>query len=148
MSLSITDLLGGVNVGRKVAPQAGQLDNPDIPELDESDEIKDMFYMNMRAGTLPRNGSGYSLPRQRIADDPRKESFLMDRAIDPNIIRSKTDPDSAHPSGMIQSLQSLEPASVQKRHKQIDLVKASHTSEYNFRNRYAVRKPQGDQTSV
>jgi hypothetical protein len=80
--------------------------------------------------------------------DPTKEAFTMDRAIDPQIIRSMTDPDSALPSLSSLSLQSLMPESVAPPHNQKNLVKKATSSAINFRNRYTPQsKTQPQQTA-
>ncbi len=140
MSKSINDLLSKLNTEAKIEPASGKLYNPDIPTqvLDDTRNVKDQYFSTVRMSSQPRSGT-YSLPRQAIYKDPRKEAFLQDDAIDPSIIRSMVDPDSAMPSLSSSSKFSLMPESVQPPHTQVGLIRKSHESEINFRNRY---KPQ------
>ena len=137
MSQSIDQLLKGLGAASKRQPTVeGRLNNDRLIP-DESLELKDQFHMNFRTPSVPRNGAGYSMPRQNLIT-PVSERFVADGDIDPNVIRSKVDPDSAQPSRYGQSLFSLMPASVVKPHNQVDLIKKAHESAQNYRNRYAA----------
>ena len=105
MSLSINDILkplAGLAKEQLTKKLGGVLNNPDLPTLankfDDKKEIRERAYSSLKLSSHPRNGSGYMLPRTRADDDPRKDSFLMDGAIDPNVIRKRVNPDKAIPS--------------------------------------------------
>jgi hypothetical protein len=104
-------------------------------QIDDSLEIKDQFRSNFKMRGMPRNGAGYSLPRRNLMN-PRKESFMLEGAIDPNNIRARTDPDSSLPTLNRQSEFSFMPSSVKPSKNQESLIKLSHQSEMNYRNRF------------
>lgn len=135
MSKSLRDLLGGVK-SNTIQPKENELVNPDIPDFNHEEKIRDQFYNNFRTPSQPRNGSGYMLPRQNHLINPVSSTFMADGDIDPNIIRSKIDPDSAMPSLSSQSAFSLMPESVRPSHDNVGLIKKSHQSEMNYANRF------------
>ena len=140
MSRSISELLKQLAAPAGGAAKETELVNPDIPELDEALEIRDMYYDAFKLTSQPRNGTGYVISRSSVFRDPRKEAFFMDNSIDPNIIRAQVDPDSSHPNLHSRSLQSYEPESVIKPQDQVSLIKLSRTSEYNYANRFQPDK--------
>lgn len=137
MSKSINELFKSLVDGdtKNLPTKETELKNPDIPEYDETREIKDQFRINYRMPTAPRNGAGYALPRRSVIN-PKKESFLMDFTIDPNLVRAKTDPDNALPSLSRTAKFSYMPESVKPPHNQESLIKQSRRSELNWRNRF------------
>jgi hypothetical protein len=157
MSKSILSLIKSLESADLDAKQ-DKISNPDIPEfqqMDHTENVRDNFHLAAKFNGYPRkrNGSGYYLNPQgkRVEDmmDPRKNDFLNEKSIDPNIIRSKIDPDSALPSLSSQSLHSLMPASVQPPRNQENLIKQAHTSVYNWRNRFnPARVPTNDRPDL
>jgi hypothetical protein len=143
MSLSINDLLKGItDSNKKIQPKDSTLYNPDIPTqyeggLDDEIEIKDQFASVMRIGGA-YNGEGLPLAEsgQLSMMDPRKVDFLFDGAIDPNIIRSRTDPDGSLPARNARSKFSLMPESVEQPHNQVPLIQKSRQSYINYQNRF------------
>ena len=149
--LSINDLLKGVaSASKRIEPKEGQLYSPDIPQttLDDEIAIRDQFENQMKVTTLPRNGTGYALSAYGSdisLMDPRKADFITDGSIDPNVIMSKIDPDKAQPSYNKYSKFSLMPDSVKPPKNQVELLRRSHASELNFRNRYNAQSGSNDQ---
>lgn len=141
MSKSILQLIKSLQ-SADLDTKPDKISNPDIPEFDHTENVRDNFHLSARLNDYPRkrNGSGYYLNPQgkRVKDmmNPSKYDFQNDGSIDPNIIRSKIDPDSALPSLSSQSLHSLMPSSVQSPRNQEDLIKQAHGSFYNWRNRF------------
>lgn len=132
MSKSINELFRMIAKGNPIPESETELSNPSIPEMDDTLNIEDSYHKNLKFPSRPFNGmAALPLPR-RIPQDP----FLLNGSIDPNIIRSMTDPDSAHPSLASQSLFSFERESVVKPHNNESLIKKSHASELNWKNRY------------
>jgi hypothetical protein len=150
MSKSISDLISSLQKVQLPSTQE-KLNNPDIPgaQYDETEEIRDMFHLSQRLppnASQPRNGAGYYLEsRSKARMDPRKQDFLMESSIDPNIIRSKTDPDGALPSRSSQSLHSLMPSNIAPPRNQESLIRMAHTSELNWRNRFLPQQVQPTQ---
>ena len=141
MSLSINELLKGVtDASKRILPKEGKLHNPDIPDgpLNPEVNIKDQYATVMRFNG-PYNGSGLPLKeggRLRMMN-PRLVDFMSDStAINPNNIRSKVDPDRAHPLINSNSLFSLTDSSVKPPHNTIGLVKRSRSSFANYKNRF------------
>ena len=107
MNLSINDILkplGSLIANAQPIP-ANKLFNPDLPTLNKAVrtfndivEIKERAMSAFKLSSQPRNGSDFLLPRTRFDDNPRKDAFLMDGAIDPNVIRKRVNPDKAIPS--------------------------------------------------
>ena len=105
MSYSISNLFKAMAENPKQAD--GKLFNPDIPESHKSQSqdtqfIRDQSYNALKLSSNPRNGDGYLLPRTVFNNDPRKDSFLMERAIDPDVIRQKVNPISEAQPQMIE----------------------------------------------
>ena len=149
MSLSINDLLQSLGAqSKQIKPKEGQLHNPDIPdsepmtELDAELELRDQYSTVMKIGGA-YNGTNAPLKEsgQLRMMDPRQVDFLMTDAIDPNIIRSKTDPDTAQPSYNRYSLFSLMPDSIKPPRSQVGLIRRSNGSSTNYRNRFQAAPP-------
>ena len=139
MSLPLSELLTALGNNKQIKPTEGTLYNPDIPDrLNASEEIMD-HYSTLRINT-PFNGSGLPLRESGVLArmDPKKRDFSTDGAIDPNIIRSKIDPDSAMPTLNRYSKFSLMPSSTAEPHNQVDLIRKSRESFTNFHNRYSA----------
>lgn len=122
----------------------GLLQNPDIPspkDFDDALEIRDKAYSAFKLTTEPRNGNYFMLPRTSFSDDPRKDSFLQENAIDPNIIRKKINPDGAMPdlrSGT-STLFSLEKSNTTAE-TSINLIQKAHKSYMNYKNRFQLQE--------
>jgi hypothetical protein len=141
MSLSINKLFETMATAKNVYSKVeGFLQNPDIPspkDFDDALEIRDKAYSAFKLTTQPRNGNYFMLPRTAFSDDPRKDSFLQENAIDPNIIRKKVNPDAAMPdlrSGT-STLFSLEKSNVTAQNS-INLIQQAHKSYMNYKNRF------------
>jgi hypothetical protein len=144
MSLSIKDLISGLGTAKNVASKVeGILFNPDLPSSkDFSDliEIRDKAYSALRLSNQPRNGSNFMLPRTVFSDDPRKDSFLQENSIDPNVIRKKINPDAALPSleSTESTLFSLEKSNVVA-NDFIGLIQSAHKNYENYKNRFIMQ---------
>ena len=139
MSLSISDILNLTNATKKKE----ELQNPDIPEFkkkfDDRKEIRDKAFSALKLSSMPRNGTGYLLPRTVFNDDPRQDAFLMNGAIDPNVIRKRVNPDKAIPS--LESGEStkfsLVPENVIASNK-VGLIQSANKNYVNYKNRFFV----------
>jgi hypothetical protein len=140
MSFSINDLLGGIDKIKNIAKRGEDLlHNPDLPthkDFDDLLEIKDMAYNAFKLTSQPRNGQAL-LPRTNFDDDPRKDSFMQENSIDPNVIRKKQNPDGAHPTlqGGMDTLFSLVPDNVVE-HDYVSLISLAHKNYSNYKNRF------------
>ena len=151
MSLSINKLFETMATAKTVYSKVeGFLQNPDIPspkDFDDALEIRDKAYSAFKLTTQPRNGNYFMLPRTSFSDDPRKDSFLQENAIDPNIIRKKVNPDAAMPdlrSGT-STLFSLEKSNVTAENS-INLIQKAHKSYMNYKNRFESEPEQPKST--
>ena len=139
MSLSISDILNLTNATKKKE----ELQNPDIPEFkkkfDDRKAIRDKAFSVLKLSSMPRNGTGFLLPRTVFNDDPRQDAFLMDGAIDPNIIRKRVNPDKAIPS--LESGEStkfsLVPENMIATNK-VGLIQSANKNYVNYKNRFFV----------
>ena len=145
MSLSISDILKPLgNLALKSVSE--NLSNPDIPKLskkfNDAIEIKDQAFSAFKLLSEPRNGSGFRLPRTTLNDDPRQDSFAMDGAIDPNVIRKRVNPDAAIPSleTGANTLFSLAPSNVEATNS-VNLIKTARKSYVDYKNRFFVDDP-------
>lgn len=116
--------------------------NPDVP--DENLEIKSQYEKIYKNPTRARNGT-FTLGNKRIFNNKSKEAFSLDNAIDPNVIRARIDPDNARPILGNQGLFSLTTASTKKPKSQVNLIRLSHESELNYRNRFEPRPSKSPQ---
>lgn len=150
MSGSIQALLRGIErVGFK--PPEGKIHNPDIPgdtsdgkfdpravmdeRPDDEAVVKDQYDEEFRMTDVPRNGMGHLGVRGRPNYQLESEWYLRENAIDPNLIRARTDPDHAI-ADLRSDTQSLMPGSTKKSSNQVGLIQQSKLSELNWRNRY------------
>ena len=148
MSLSISDILkplGNILANAQPIP-ANKLFNPDLPTLNKAVktfndiiEIKDRAISAFKLSSQPRNGGDFMLPRTRFDDNPRKDAFLMDGAIDPNIIRKRVNPDKAIPSleSGENTLFSLVPAN-NIATDAVSLIQMANQNYINYKNRFFV----------
>ena len=152
--MSVHDLIKRMNLSEPVKKSrkgSGLLYNPDIPSgeeatnyLDERISTRDRYRNTFRSPSAPRNGTFFLTMRDRKLRLSRREKerakFNLDNSIDPNVIRAMKNPDSAMPTMAPQAKFSLMPDSVKKSHNQVELVKRSHTSELNYKNRFMPSK--------
>ena len=144
MSYSVAALFKAVAQNSKI-PE-GQLDNPDIPVFQSHNQaggantkfIRDQAHNALRLSSAPRNGEGFLLPRSTFSDNPRHDAFLLDGAIDPNVIRQRVNPISEAAPGEPGSEYSLYGAdrTMQTSNDQVDLIKQARASLYNYKNRF------------
>ena len=150
MSYSINNLIKPlVGFLEKVPPiPVDKLYNPDIPYLkyirkfNDLVEIKDKAFSSLKLTTQPRNGGNYRLPRNKFDDDPRKDEFLMNGSIDPNIIRKRVNPDKSIPS--LESAESTRFSLVPSNNVEqdfINLIQLAHKNYINYKNRFFVEDP-------
>lgn len=140
----MADLLKGLNAKAEPAPE-GKLNNPDLPEgkqrsASNREATRDMFYRSMKQTTMARNGSGYSMARTGGLPNlnPRRQSFLLEGAIDPANIRARTDPLRAPPNSYAQGAEGFLyqlPASTREAHTSIELMQKARQSYANRINR-------------
>lgn len=151
MSLSINDILkplGSLIANAQPIP-ANKLFNPDLPNLSKAIRtfndivmIKDQAMKSFKLSSQPRNGGDFLLPRTRFDDNPRKDSFLMDGAIDPNVIRKRVNPDKAIPS--LESAESTKFSLVPSNNVATDfvsLIQMANKNYVNYKNRFFVADP-------
>lgn len=132
MSRSVNELLKSLERGVGKSSKTVEIKNPDIPEPNHGDPVKDRYYSSMRMKSQPRNGTfAMSIPRTA-----RNVHFMADGDIDPNVVRKKVDPDHAMPDLNSRALFEVPTAALRKPHNQIGLVKQSHASELNWANRF------------
>jgi hypothetical protein len=140
MSYSVSNLFKSIIENPKQADS--KLYNPDIPEstTQASDRkfIRDQSYNALRLGSQPRNGDGYRLPRTTFNNDPRKDSFLMERSIDPDVIRQKINPISEATPQMIEGgLYGID-STMKQASDSINLIRNSQEQFYNYQNRFSM----------
>ena len=139
MSYSVSNLFKAIATNNKV-PE-GQLDNPDIPSFSQAGGvntqfIRDQAYNSMRLSSAPRNGDGFLLPRATLSDNPKHASFLMEGAIDPNVIRQRVNPISeAAPVTHEDALYGID-STMTTSSDSVDLVQKARSSLYNYKNRF------------
>ena len=151
MSLSINDILkplGSLIANAQPIP-ANKLFNPDLPTLSKAVRtfndivmIKDQAMSAFKLGSQPRNGGDFLLPRTRFDDNPRKDAFLMENAIDPNVIRKRVNPDAAIPS--LESGESTKFSLVPSNNVATDfvsLIQMANKNYVNYKNRFFVADP-------
>ena len=140
MSYSISNLFKAMAENPKIPDT--KLDNPDIPisttQASDRKFIRDQSYNALRLGSQPRNGDGYRLPRTTFNNDPRKDSFLMERSIDPDVIRQKINPISEATPQMIEGgLYGID-STMKQASDSINLIRNSQEQFYNYQNRFSM----------
>ncbi len=138
MSYSISNLFKAMAENPK-QPE-GKLYNPDIPDfktqVQDTKFIRDQAHNALRLGSQPRNGDGYLLPRTVFDLDPRKDSFLMERAIDPDVIRQKVNPISeSNPQAVEGALYGID-NTMKTATDSVNLIRTSQEQFYNYNNRF------------
>jgi hypothetical protein len=140
MSYSVSNLFKNMAMNPK-QPE-GKLENPDIRESTTQARdrkfIRDQSHNALRLGSQPRNGDGYLLPRTTFNLDPRKDSFLMEGAIDPDMIRQKVNPISeAQPVTGEGALYGID-STMKQASDSINLIRNSQEQFYNYQNRFSM----------
>jgi hypothetical protein len=140
MSYSINNLFKAMAENPK-QPE-GKLYNPDIPDSNfqarDRQFIKDQAHNSLRLTSQPRNGDGFLLPRNVFDLDPRKDSFLMERAIDPDVIRQKVNPISeANPQAVEGALYGID-STMKTSTDSVNLIRTSQEQFYNYSNRFSM----------
>jgi hypothetical protein len=144
MSYSVSNLFKALAVNNKV-PE-GQLDNPDIPEFSQAGGvdikfIRDQAHNSLRLTSAPRNGEGYLLPRSTFSDNPKHDAFLLDGAIDPNVIRQRVNPISeGTPVTDEYAVYGID-ATMTNSSDSVDLVQKARNGLYNYKNRFNAIPP-------
>ena len=139
MSYSVSNLFKAIATNNKV-PE-GQLDNPDIPSFSQAGGvdvkfIRDQAYNSLKLSSAPRNGDGFLLPRSTFLNNPKHDAFLMDGAIDPNVIRQRVNPISeAAPVTHESALYGID-STMTTSSDSVDLVQKARSSLYNYKNRF------------
>jgi hypothetical protein len=140
MSYSISNLFKALAENPKQADT--KLENPDIPisttQARDRKFIRDQSHNALRLGSQPRNGDGYLLPRTTFDNDPRKDSFLMERSIDPDVIRQKVNPISEGAPQMIEGgLYGID-STMKQASDSVNLIRNSQEQFYNYQNRFSM----------
>ena len=140
MSYSINNLFKAMAENPK-QPE-GKLYNPDIPDSNfqarDTKFIKDQAHNALRLNSQPRNGDGFLLPRNVFDLDPRKDSFLMERSIDPDVIRQKVNPISeANPQAVEGALYGID-STMKTSTDSVNLIRTSQEQFYNYSNRFSM----------
>jgi hypothetical protein len=140
MSYSVSNLFKVLAENPKQAE--GKLYNPDIPDSNfqarDRQFIKDQAHNSLRLTSQPRNGDGYLLPRNVFDLDPRKDSFLMERSIDPDVIRQKVNPISeANPQAVEGALYGID-STMKTSTDSVNLIRTSQEQFYNYSNRFSM----------
>ena len=143
MSLSITDLLTPVNRELELPTSPDKLYNPDLPTLAINKASlkasRDKAFSALRLSSIPRNGGDFLLPRTTFDDDPRKDAFLLNGSIDPNVIRKRINPDKAIPS--LESGESTLFSTVPSNYtttNSIGLVQSARKNYVDYKNRFFI----------
>ena len=138
MSYSVSNLFKSLIENPK-QPDS-KLDNPDIPVSQSTSQdrqfIRDQAHNALRLNSTPRNGDGFLLPRTVFNNDPRKDSFLMEGAIDPDMIRQKVNPISeAQPMTGEGALYGID-TTMRVATDSVNLIRTSQDQFYNYQNRF------------
>ena len=114
--------------------------NPDIPVMSKTSTMSIPYFRNrawnaMRLKSYPTNGMAF-LPRNTIYTDPRRDAFMMDQGIDPQIIRNRTDPiNEGSPHYNESSLMGGSNKSMEDESDSMELIRKARESYYNYANR-------------
>ena len=136
MSYSVSNLFKSMAMNPKQPD--GKLDNPDIPESQSQSQdrqfIRDQAHNSLRLNSTPRNGDGFLLPRTVFNNDPRKDAFLLNGAIDPDVIRQRVNPISeAQPTTDEYALYGVD-QTMKTASDSINLIRNSQEQFYNYSN--------------
>jgi hypothetical protein len=138
MSYSVSNLFKAIAENPK-QPDS-KLENPDIPDFktQASDRqfIRDQSHNALRLTSTPRNGDGFLLPRTVFNNDPRKDAFLLDGAINPDVIRQRVNPISeAAPTTDEYALYGVD-KTMRESSNSVNLIRISQDQFYNYQNRF------------
>ena len=138
MSYSVSNLFKQMAMNPK-QPDS-KLENPDISEsTSQSQDIKfirDQSHNALRLTSTPRNGDGFLLPRTVFNSDPRKDAFLLDGAINPDVIRQRVNPISeAAPTTDEYALYGVD-RTMRESSNSVNLIRTSQDQFYNYTNRF------------
>jgi hypothetical protein len=131
-----------------------KLNNPDIPDMDtvirDRKFIRDQAYNALRFQTGPRNGDGGLLPKNSFRpDNPKLDAFLMDRSIDPDVIRQRQNPTTmAAPVWNTEGLLYGIDPTMDKASNNVDLIQKARNNYYNYSNRFNVDTPESEIPSI
>ena len=145
MSYSVNNLLRNMTVNSKTPDT--KLTNPDIPDMEavirDRKFIRDQAYNSLKFQTAPRNGDGGLLPRNSFRpDNPKLDAFMMDRSIDPDVIRQKLNPTTlAQPVWNLEGLLYGVDETMNVEKDNTDLIQQARNSYYNYTNRFNVDTP-------
>lgn len=145
MSYSVSNLLRNMAVNSKIPDT--KLTNPDIPDMDtvirNRNFIRDQAYNCLKFQSGPRNGSGGLLPRNSFRpDNPKLDAFMMDRSIDPDVIRQRQNPTTlAAPVWNLEGLLYGVDETMDVEKDSTDLIQKARNSYYNYTNRFNVTIP-------
>ena len=145
MSYSVSNLLRNMAVNSKTPDT--KLSNPDIPDMDtvirNRQYIRDQAYNCLKFQTGPRNGDGGLLPRNSFRpDNPKLDAFMMDRSIDPDVIRQRQNPTTlAQPVWNLEGLLYGVDETMNVEKDNTDLIQKARNSYYNYTNRFNVVTP-------
>jgi hypothetical protein len=144
MSYSISNLFKNMIENPKQAE--GKLVNPDIPtstsQSFDRQFIRDQAHNSLRLNSTPRNGDGFLLPRTVFNNDPRKDAFLLNGAIDPDVIRQRVNPISeAQPTTDEYALYGVD-STMKQASDSINLIRNSQEQFYNYSNRFSMAPPE------
>jgi hypothetical protein len=117
-----------------------KLENPDIPESQSTSQdikfIRDQSHNALRLTSTPRNGDGFLLPRTVFNNDPRKDAFLLDGSINPDVIRQRVNPISeAAPTTDEYALYGVD-TTMKEATNSVNLIRTSQDQFYNYTNRF------------
>lgn len=140
MSYSISNLFKSM-VENPKQPE-GKLFNPDLPESNFQTQdrqfVRDQAYNALRLNSTPRNGDGFLLPRTVFNNDPRKDAFLLNGAIDPDVIRQRVNPISeAQPTTDEYALYGID-STMKTASDSVNLIRSSQEQFYNYSNRFSM----------
>ena len=138
MSYSVSNLFKSL-VENPRQPDS-KLDNPDIPVSQSTSQdrqfIRDQSHNALRLTSTPRNGDGFLLPRTVFNNDPRKDAFLLDGSINPDVIRQRVNPISeAAPTTDEYALYGVD-TTMKVATDSVNLIRTSQDQFYNYQNRF------------
>ena len=141
MSYSVSNLFKSL-VENPRQPDS-KLDNPDIPVSQSTSQdrkfIRDQAQNALRLTSTPRNGDGFLLPRTVFNNDPRKDAFLLDGAINPDVIRQRVNPISeAAPTTDEYALYGID-KTMRESSNSVNLIRTSQDQFYNYKNRFSMQ---------
>ena len=140
MSYSVSNLFKNMAMNPKIPDT--KLDNPDIPESNFQTQdrqfIRDQAHNALRLTSKPRNGDGFLLPRTVFNNNPKRDSFLMEGAINPDMIRQKVNPISeAQPTTGEGALYGVD-RTMKTASDSVNLIRTSQEQFYNYQNRFSM----------